>query len=231
MFLFSQPPPFNISFTSTSSCSHCSKWMTGVSSPRLFPLFFPVIESTELGRSLPRRVASATASRIAWRRRIWLTPTGVCTKNVGIPVSWQIGPSSSTAMSTFDRMMSSACDACVPGVSSWAAIDIAARTSGGRFVDVCVISSRRLLARNSIGALEAPIVACSALFQLQPHIRAHPRLDCRNRAVELDDRLAVFDLLDHARHTRALQIQHQHQGLLSRMDSLQNVGPGLRHHL
>ncbi len=25
MFLFSQPPPFRISFTSISSCSHCSK--------------------------------------------------------------------------------------------------------------------------------------------------------------------------------------------------------------
>ena len=64
MFLFSQPPPFRISFTSISSSSHCSKWITGVSSPRLLPLFLPVSESTELGRSLPRRVASATASRI-----------------------------------------------------------------------------------------------------------------------------------------------------------------------
>ena len=66
MFLFSQPPPLRISLTSMSSCSHCSKWMTGVSSPRLSPLFFPVSESTEFGRSLPRRVASATAARIAF---------------------------------------------------------------------------------------------------------------------------------------------------------------------
>src|SRR5947208_181747 len=65
MFLFSQPPPFSTSLISISSASHCSKWMTGVSSPRLLPLFFPVIESTEFGRSLPRRVASATASRIS----------------------------------------------------------------------------------------------------------------------------------------------------------------------
>src|SRR4051812_21478972 len=108
-------------------------------------------------------------------------------------------------MSTFDRMMSSACDACVPGVSSWAAIDIAARTSGGRFVDVCVISSRRLLARNSIGALEALIVTCGGLFQLHPHTRAHPRFDCRTGVFNPDDRRPFFDLLDHARHTRALQ--------------------------
>ena len=53
--------------------------------------------------------------------RIWFTPTGVCTKNVGMPVSWQMGPSSSTAMSMFDRMMSSACEDCVPGVSAAAA--------------------------------------------------------------------------------------------------------------
>src|ERR1700722_3906608 len=79
MFLFSQPPPLRISLTSISSSSHCSKWITGVSVPRLLPLFLPVIESTELGRSLPSRVASATASLMALRSLIWLTPTGVCT--------------------------------------------------------------------------------------------------------------------------------------------------------
>ena len=39
--------------------------MTGVPGPRLSPEFAPVIESTELGRSLPRFVASAMASRIS----------------------------------------------------------------------------------------------------------------------------------------------------------------------
>ena len=34
-----------------------------------------------------------------------------------MPVSWQIGPSSSAAMSMFEAMMFSACDDCVPGVS------------------------------------------------------------------------------------------------------------------
>src|SRR5450759_5565302 len=82
--------------------------------------------------------------------RIWFTPTGVCTRNVGIPVSWQIGPLSSTAISTLERMISSACEDCVAGVSWLAASDIAARTSGGRLVDVWVISSNRLPARNSI---------------------------------------------------------------------------------
>ena len=33
--------------------------------------------------------------------RIWFTPTGVCTTNVGMPVSWQMAPSSSSAMSMF----------------------------------------------------------------------------------------------------------------------------------
>ena len=36
--------------------------VTGVSALRLLPEFLPLNESTELGRSLPRRVASATAS-------------------------------------------------------------------------------------------------------------------------------------------------------------------------
>jgi len=41
----------------------------------------------------------------------------------------------------------------VSGVSSFAAMDMAARTSGGRFVDVWVISSSKLLARNSISLI------------------------------------------------------------------------------
>src|SRR5579863_337160 len=67
-----------------------------------------------------------------------------------MPVSWQMGPESSTAMSMFDKIMSNAWEDCVSGVSSFAAMFIAARTSGGRFVDVWVISSSRLPARNSI---------------------------------------------------------------------------------
>src|SRR5260370_13460116 len=67
-----------------------------------------------------------------------------------MPVSWQIGPASSLAISTLDKMMSSAWEDWVPGVSLSAAIDIAARTSGGRLVDVWVMSSNRLPARNSI---------------------------------------------------------------------------------
>src|ERR671919_419789 len=65
--------------------------MIGVPGPRLLPEFFPVIESTEFGRSLPRRVASATASPICCRIQIWLAPTGTFTSKVGMPVSWQIG--------------------------------------------------------------------------------------------------------------------------------------------
>ena len=55
------------------------EWITGVPAPRLSPLFSPVIESTEFGRSLPRFVASATAARIAFPIAIWFTPTGVWT--------------------------------------------------------------------------------------------------------------------------------------------------------
>ena len=61
--------------------------MMGVPGPRLSPEFAPVIESTELGRSFPRFVASAMAARICWRIHIWFAPTGVFTSNVGMPVS------------------------------------------------------------------------------------------------------------------------------------------------
>ena len=95
--MFSQPPPLRISFTSTWSRSHCAKWTIGVPGPRLLPEFSPVSESTELGRSLPRLVASATASLMRCSSTIWLTPTGVFTSKVGMPVSWQMAPSTSTA--------------------------------------------------------------------------------------------------------------------------------------
>src|ERR1035437_6546090 len=61
-----------------------------------------------------------------------------------------MAPVSSAAMSTFWRMMSSARADCVFGVSRSAAIDMAARTSGGKLADVWTTSSRRLAARNSI---------------------------------------------------------------------------------
>ncbi len=144
-FMFSQPPPFRISLTSiSSSFSHCSKWMTGVPGPRLLPEFSPVTESTELGRSLPRRVASAIASRICFFSSIWLTPTGVLTSKVGMPVSWQMAPSSPAARSTFWAMIASAWDDCVPGVSCDRAARIAARTSGGRSVEVRTMRVVRL---------------------------------------------------------------------------------------
>src|SRR5512135_239380 len=72
--VFSQPPPFRSSLTSISSgYSHWFQWMMGVPAPRLSPLFLPVIESTELGRSFPCRVASATASKIDCFIASWLT--------------------------------------------------------------------------------------------------------------------------------------------------------------
>src|SRR3981189_1749817 len=118
--------------------------MVGVPGPRLSPEFVPVIESTEFGRSLPRRVASATASRICCRIQIWLAPTGVCTSKGGMPVSWQIAPSWSDARSMFCAMIVSACDERVPSGSLTSAVFMAARTSGGSSVEVFTISCRTL---------------------------------------------------------------------------------------
>ena len=123
-----------------ASSSHCSKWMIGVPGPRLLPEFSPVIESTEFGRSLPRLVASATASRICCFIQIWLAPTGTLISKVGMPVSWQIGPSQLAAWSMFCAMIVSACPARVAGSSVVERRPIALRTSGGRSVEVRVIS-------------------------------------------------------------------------------------------
>ena len=145
MFLFSQPPPLRISLISISPAfSHCSKWTMGVPGPRLSPLFLPVSESTELGRSLPRRVASTTAARRCSRSASWLMPTGVLILKVGIPVSWQMGPSSRVAMSMLVAMTLRAWDACVVGVSDCRPSAMARRTSGGRLVEVSLMSSRIL---------------------------------------------------------------------------------------
>src|SRR5262249_42096696 len=151
--VFSQPPPFRINLISTTSRSHWSKWMIGVPGPVLSPEFLPVIESTEFGRSLPRRVASATASRICCRIQIWLAPTGAWTSKVGMPVSWQIAPSLSTARSMFCAMIVSACDERVPSGSLTSAVFIAARTSGGRSVDVLTMRSRTL--SKNLGSIPA----------------------------------------------------------------------------
>src|SRR6266404_910392 len=113
--------------------------MIGVPGPRLSPEFAPVIESTELGRSLPRRVASAMASWILRFITIWFAPTGVLMSKVGMPVSWQIGPSLSHAMSMFVAMTASAVPARVAGLSSATASAMALRTSGGRLVEVSMM--------------------------------------------------------------------------------------------
>src|SRR5580765_6367465 len=118
--------------------------MIGVPGPRLSPELVPVIESTEFGRSFQRRVASATASRICCRIQIWFAPTGTFTSNVGMPVSWQMAPSPSAARSMFCAMMVSACDARVAVGSATSEVFIAARTSGGRSVDVLTINCRTL---------------------------------------------------------------------------------------
>src|SRR6266513_5119443 len=65
---------------------------------------------------------------------------GTLISNVGMPVSWQIAPSTSTARSMFCAMIVSACDARVPAGSASSEVFIAARTTGGRSVDVLTIS-------------------------------------------------------------------------------------------
>src|SRR5712691_8225337 len=119
--------------------------MIGVPGPRLSPEFVPVIESTEFGRSFPRRVASATASRICCRIQIWFAPTGTRSSKVGMPVSWQMAPSLSTARSMFCAIIVSACDDRVPAGSLTSAVVIAARTSGGSSVEVLTMSSSTLV--------------------------------------------------------------------------------------
>jgi hypothetical protein len=110
----------------------------------LVPEFLPVIESTEFGRSLPRRVASAIASWICVFIQIWLAPTGTLISKVGMPVSWQIGPSQDSAWSMFCAMTVSAWFDRVPAGSVASAVVMAARTSGGRSVEVRVMSSTML---------------------------------------------------------------------------------------
>ena len=89
---------------------------------------------------MPRLVASATAALICCFIQIWLAPTGTLTSNVGMPVSWQIGPSQLAAWSMFCAMIVSACPARVAGSSVASAAAIALRTSGGRSVEVRVMS-------------------------------------------------------------------------------------------
>ena len=61
-----------------------------------------------------------------------------------MPVSWQIAPSPEAAWSMFCAMIVSACDDRVPGCSAPIAPFMAARTSGGRSVDVLTIRSSTL---------------------------------------------------------------------------------------
>src|SRR5437868_5566760 len=61
-----------------------------------------------------------------------------------MPVSWQIGPWVSQAISMLLAITASAVPARDAGFSASVALVIARRTSGGRLVEVCVISSIKL---------------------------------------------------------------------------------------
>ena len=114
--------------------------MIGVPGPRLSPEFLPVMESTELGRSLPRRVASAIGFANLLAHPDLIGAHGHLISKVGMPVSWQMAPSVSTARSMFCAMIVSACDDRVPAGSAPSAVFMAARTSGGRSVEVRTMS-------------------------------------------------------------------------------------------
>ena len=107
-----------------------------------------MIESTEFGRSLPSLVASATALRISSAIHSWSEPRGRWISKNGIPVSWQMGPSTPAAWSMLTPIIESACPDRVSGGSRSVAAFIAARTSGGSSVDVLTISSS-MLEKNS----------------------------------------------------------------------------------
>ena len=81
-------------------------------------------------------MASRTSRFIA----SWSAPTGVLISKVGMPVSWQIGASPSQAMSMLLAITESAVPALVAGFSASNAWAIARRTSGGRLVDVSLMS-------------------------------------------------------------------------------------------
>ena len=226
MFLFSQPPPLRISLTSISSSSHCSKCITGVSAPRLLPLFLPVMRIHRIGAQLaqPRGFRNGLADGLL-DARSGSRPPACGPRNVGMPVSWQMGPASSCAMSMFERMMSSACEDCVPGVSPPAASDIAARTSGGRLVEVWVISSSRLPARNSIRISVTSILRQRAgrgrparsmvSIQLQAHVGHHAGADGGDGAVEFHHHLRALDLFDIAGDAGGSEVGNQDQRRLS----------------
>src|SRR5207247_10236671 len=69
-----------------------------------------------------------------------LAPTGSWIAEVGRPVSWQMAPAVSTARSIFWAMIVSAWDERLPSGSAPSAVFIAARTSGGRSVEVRTMS-------------------------------------------------------------------------------------------
>ena len=104
-----------------------------------------MIESTEFGRSLPRRVASATASRICCRIQIWLAPTGTLHlegRHAGVLADRPFAGRGLVDVLRDDRQRLAG--ARRAGSSAASAAPIAARTSGGRSVEVRVMSSTML---------------------------------------------------------------------------------------
>src|SRR5579864_1241038 len=79
-----------------------------------------------------------------------------------MPVSWQIAPSVSTARSMFCAMIVSACDDRVPPGSAPSAVFIAARTSGGKSVDVRTMSCRTL--SKKLGSISLTILVGRVLW-------------------------------------------------------------------
>ena len=119
--------------------------MIGVPGPRLSPELSPVIESTEFGRSLPRLVASATASRICCAHPDLVRAHGRLDlegRHAGVLADGALAVGRLVDVLRDDRQRLRGPRAARARPSS--RLRIAARTSGGRSVEVLTMSSSTL---------------------------------------------------------------------------------------
>ncbi len=137
---FSQPPALEDELGLRSRPAPTARSESGVPCPRLSPLFLPVSESTELGAKL----AQFCQQRLRDRHKDGVPDPDLIHTDRRVDVEGRHAGNSDTdgagivghAMSMFEKMMLSACDAWVSGFSARPVALMAARTSGGRLVEV-----------------------------------------------------------------------------------------------
>ncbi len=143
--VFSQPPPLSSSLTSISSRSHCSKWMTGVPGPEVVArvLAGDRVDRVRAQLAAAGRLGDGVANLLRHPDLVGadrhLDLEGRACRCPGRSRPRRRRPGRCSA-----AMMVSACADRVPAGSSPSAAFIAARTSGGRSVDVLTMSSRML---------------------------------------------------------------------------------------